>query len=135
MLSIWQPLCDCGKDYTKASVFHHTAAQLEICLVPIVLLFKRSAKALTPCSSHFLRKVLLDDTCGRVSSFRGNGERISRGRWAPLNTEEVDLERVSGVISGAQSTGGVWEKNPRQTKIISLMTTKCIIFYYIFLKN
>lgn len=52
-----------------------------------------------------------------------------------LNTEEVDLERVSGVISGAQSTGGVWEKNPRQTKIISLMTTKCIIFYYIFLKN
>lgn len=112
MLSIWQPLCDCGKDYTKASVFHHTAAQLEICLVLIVFLFKRSAKALTPCFSHFLRKVLLDDTWARVSSFRGNGERISRGRWAPLNTaEEVDLARLLGSISSARSTGGVWEKS------------------------
>lgn len=93
MLSIWQPLCDCGKDWTKTSVFHHTAAPLEICLDLIVLLLK-SVKA--PCSSRFLRKVLLDDTWAEVSSFRGNGERIGRKRWAPLNTAvEVDLARQS----------------------------------------
>lgn len=89
MPSIWQPLCDCGKKWTKASVFHHTAALLEICLDLIVLLLK-SVKA--PCSSRSLRKVLLDDAWADVSSFRGNGERIGRKRWAPLNTAgEVDL--------------------------------------------
>lgn len=33
-----------------------------------------------PCSSRFLRKVLLDDTWALVSSFRGNGKRIGRER-------------------------------------------------------
>lgn len=55
-------------------------AQLEICLASIVTLLKRSVKARAPCSSHFLRRVLLDDTWPAVSSFRGNAERISRGR-------------------------------------------------------
>lgn len=89
MSNIWQPLCDGGKDRTKASVFHHTAALLEICLDLIVSLLK-SVKA--PCSSRFLRKVPLDDTWAEVSSFKGNGERIGWKRWAPLNTtEEEDL--------------------------------------------
>lgn len=106
MPSIWQPLCDCGKKWTKASVFHHTAALLEICLDLIVLLLK-SVKA--PCSSRSLRKVLLDDAWANVSSFRGNGERIGRKRWAPLNTvEEVDLAWLSGAINIAQAPGGVW---------------------------
>lgn len=100
MPSIWQPLCNCGKKWTKASVFHHTAALLEICLDLIVLLLK-SVKA--PCSSRSLRKVLLDDAWADVSSFRGNGERIGRKRWAPLHTaEEVDLAWLSGVINIAQ---------------------------------
>lgn len=106
MPSIWQPLCDCGNKWTKASVFHHTAALLEICLDLIVLLLK-SVKA--PCSSRSLRKVLLDDAWADVSSFRGNGERIGRKRWAPLNTvEEVDLAWLSGAINIAQAPGGVW---------------------------
>lgn len=49
-------------------------------LCPLSFPFKRSAKVLTPWSSHFLRKVLLDDARAAVSSFRGNGERISRER-------------------------------------------------------
>lgn len=39
-LSVWQPLCEWGKDWTKTSVFHHTAAALEIYLRLIVLRFK-----------------------------------------------------------------------------------------------
>lgn len=91
---------------------------LEICLVLIVSLFKRSVKALTPCSSRFLRKVLLDDTWAEVSSFRGNGERIGKGGWAPLNTtEELDLKKLSGAINTAQATGGTWEVKPHSRKI------------------
>ena len=55
-----------------------------------------SVKAFAPCSSRFLRKVPLDDTWARVSCFRGNGERIGKERWAPLNTsEKADRARQS----------------------------------------
>lgn len=40
MLSIWQPLCDCGEVRTKASAFHRTAALLQICLELFVRAFK-----------------------------------------------------------------------------------------------
>lgn len=85
------------------------------CLTP------KSVKALAPCSSHFLRKVQLDDTWAEVSGFRGNGERIGGGRWAPLNTtEEVDLARLSGAINTAQATGGVLGVRPHNTTVTCL---------------
>lgn len=95
MQNTWQPLWDCG------STFHHTAAQ--ICLLLIVP--KRSVKAF--CSTH---RGAAGDTLAAASSFRANGARIRKGRWAPLNPTEETNSMIVWRNQYCEATGGVWER-------------------------
>lgn len=79
---------------TKRSVFSsHSCSVGNLSWAHCPLLWKCSGSR---CMLQSLpkKRFVLDDTWARVSSFRGNGERIGRGRWAPLNTTEEEERSI-----------------------------------------
>lgn len=111
------------------NLIHHTDTRLEICLMLIVSPFKRRVKALAACSSHFLKKVLLDGTWWQCPVSEEMVKELVVGEGDKLHLmpllKETRLTSLPGAIITAQSSDGVWNSQRKCTGVsCSLITSR-----------